>query len=661
MSYIPAKTSNYVRIDSEEDLFNRDINAYFSAVDRDLQNLFMLNNLSLMIGIGNENEILQYDSDIASVAFTPSLGAWTIGNDLLYAGASATYIGLKPGSGIWLGDEAFLSAPFSVDSAGVLTAHSGTVGDWNLTATKLWKGTDIDADYIALDPDVGIHMGAEAFADAKFSVTKKGALKSTSGLIGGWTIGTTKLSAGSGSTNITLDTVEGIYMGNDSSGSAPFAVDSLGYMRATLTELTAPIIQTNASPGTDRVVINSSGIHGYDDVLGATFVLPTDGSAPIFANGIIQSATIIDTSLISNDFKTSSELPWIEMTDSGIAYRETNSVGQYGSGVQYGDGTLYGVGVSAYYGNSAKPVLSIEAERTFADIHLYARAAVPSGASTVGDLIVKSGALQLCTTSGTPGTYKACMLTGDALTGTFDGIVGGTTPADGSFTTLSTTGKFTMNNSGASDGLQISQNAVQGANNWALIVTTAQEQVNEPLVLFKQDNADSTMPVLTLQQDGSGPAIDMTVGGQIKFPATAVPSADANTLDDYEEGTWTPFIRFDGGTTGQAYSVQDGAYTKVGNKVTVTAQIYFSAKGSSTGDATITGLPFTSANGNAYYTATSNYTSGIDFADALMGRVRINNTIIDLLETTNAGVVTSIDDTDFVNNSRMFFTVTYLI
>ncbi len=28
--------------------------------------------------------------------------------------------------------------------------------------------------------------------------------------------------------------------------------------------------------------------------------------------------------------------------------------------------------------------------------------------------------------------------------------------------------------------------------------------------------------------------------GQITFPATQNPSADANTLDDYEEGTWTP-------------------------------------------------------------------------------------------------------------------------
>jgi len=36
-------------------------------------------------------------------------------------------------------------------------------------------------------------------------------------------------------------------------------------------------------------------------------------------------------------------------------------------------------------------------------------------------------------------------------------------------------------------------------------------------------------------------------GGQIKFPATQNSSADANTLDDYEEGTWTPTLP-NGGT-----------------------------------------------------------------------------------------------------------------
>jgi len=56
-------------------------------------------------------------------------------------------------------------------------------------------------------------------------------------------------------------------------------------------------------------------------------------------------------------------------------------------------------------------------------------------------------------------------------------------------------------------------------------------------------------------------------GGQIAFPATAVPSANANTLDDYEEGTFTPYI-YDG-LPGDQGGAGNGYYTKIGNMVYV--------------------------------------------------------------------------------------------
>lgn len=54
--------------------------------------------------------------------------------------------------------------------------------------------------------------------------------------------------------------------------------------------------------------------------------------------------------------------------------------------------------------------------------------------------------------------------------------------------------------------------------------------------------------------------------GQIKFPATQNPSSNANTLDDYEEGTFTPTMEFaTAGTSSWSYSQQDAVYTKIGN------------------------------------------------------------------------------------------------
>jgi hypothetical protein len=67
--------------------------------------------------------------------------------------------------------------------------------------------------------------------------------------------------------------------------------------------------------------------------------------------------------------------------------------------------------------------------------------------------------------------------------------------------------------------------------------------------------------------------------GQIAFPATQVASANANTLDDYEEGTWTPVMTFatPGNLSISAYGVQAGAYTKIGRSATLSFNISISA------------------------------------------------------------------------------------
>jgi hypothetical protein len=75
----------------------------------------------------------------------------------------------------------------------------------------------------------------------------------------------------------------------------------------------------------------------------------------------------------------------------------------------------------------------------------------------------------------------------------------------------------------------------------------------------------------------------------IAFPASPVASANANTLDDYEEGIWTPSI---GGTA--TYTVQAGYYTKIGNfvKIRFHLNVLLAGTGSAT---TISGIPFNPA------------------------------------------------------------------
>jgi hypothetical protein len=90
-------------------------------------------------------------------------------------------------------------------------------------------------------------------------------------------------------------------------------------------------------------------------------------------------------------------------------------------------------------------------------------------------------------------------------------------------------------------------------------------------------------------------SIPSMAGGAIQFPATQVPSADANALDDYEEGTFTPGIEFGGSATGVTFNSRAGRYTKIGDVVYVRVQIDINNNGSGSGAAIITGLPFTTA------------------------------------------------------------------
>ena len=103
--------------------------------------------------------------------------------------------------------------------------------------------------------------------------------------------------------------------------------------------------------------------------------------------------------------------------------------------------------------------------------------------------------------------------------------------------------------------------------------------------------------LITASGPSSVPALGTLTLNNIQFPATAVPSANANNLDDYEEGTWTPTY-VAGGTnfTSVTYESQVGKYTKIGRMVILTVAISTNAitKGSAAGDVYISGLPFQS-------------------------------------------------------------------
>jgi len=135
-----------------------------------------------------------------------------------------------------------------------------------------------------------------------------------------------------------------------------------------------------------------------------------------------------------------------------------------------------------------------------------------------------------------------------------------------------------------------------------------------------------------------------------------------NALDDYEEGTWTMGLSFGGGTTGIVYDTNTGTYTKIGRQVTVNGLLALSNKGSSTGSAFLTGLPFTVASGLSLFSAvTFGNIRNITFADMINAYTNQGATNVTLGETTNLGAFSVLTDADFANNSEMAISITYFV
>jgi hypothetical protein len=112
-------------------------------------------------------------------------------------------------------------------------------------------------------------------------------------------------------------------------------------------------------------------------------------------------------------------------------------------------------------------------------------------------------------------------------------------------------------------------------------VSSIQSATGTPAITFAA-NGQMTLANTPLQ----------LTGGQIKFPSTKIASADGNTLDDYEEGTWTP--TYDGFTSSGAVTIS-GSYTKIGRMVRISASFKAatSLSGGVGGGTYLGGLPFT--------------------------------------------------------------------
>jgi len=150
----------------------------------------------------------------------------------------------------------------------------------------------------------------------------------------------------------------------------------------------------------------------------------------------------------------------------------------------------------------------------------------------------------------------------------------------------------------------------------------------------------------------------------VKFPSTQVPSADPNTLDDYEEGTWTPSLSGSVTAGDTTYITQNGWYTKNGNVVTVQGRITVDLKGTLDGLVQIDSLPFTSSSiSNSYGTCTISFAEGlaITAGESITGFVQQGATFIRLRIWNAATGSVYYDDAGLTDGADFMFVAVYKV
>ena len=133
-------------------------------------------------------------------------------------------------------------------------------------------------------------------------------------------------------------------------------------------------------------------------------------------------------------------------------------------------------------------------------------------------------------------------------------------------------------------------NIYDGKTNLIAAFTRNSITFNQPLTITSYELTVNGNCTLNDWFDQSVKAAATPSFNGIKFPAIQSPSADANTLDDYEEGTWGVDITNDGSSS--TWTTKNGKYTKIGRMVYCTFLCDFGNSGTAGSKLILGGLPF---------------------------------------------------------------------
>lgn len=295
--------------------------------------------------------ILDVNGTITADAGT--IAGWAIQPNKFSSGTGASTVSLASsgGTSIYAGASNPAVAPFRVTNTGILTASgvdlsgrlvatSGSIGGWSITTASI---SSSGATPIILDSNGKITIGNTNWGnsanyfyvgnDGKFGLGNKltwdtstllidGVITSSSGVIGGWNIGTKRLYAGASSTYIELSSDEAVeyrtWAGHPTASSAPFRVKRDGTLIASGASINGAI---NATSGTFTGTISAATISGSTITGGS--ISGTSVSGVSITGSTVTAGSISGNSItggsISGAFITAGSISGNTITGSSIS------------------------------------------------------------------------------------------------------------------------------------------------------------------------------------------------------------------------------------------------------------------------------------------------------------------------------------------------------